>query len=83
MVGKDSRVMPPLVVGWYSDPVTVGAARYWHGQDWTDVVVWGDRTLHDPTPIAEVSPATNLDLRVNRRMETNRRRRVSQGMWTT
>jgi hypothetical protein len=45
--------MHPLVVGRYPHPVTAGAARYWHGQGWTDVVVRGDRTLHDPTPIAE------------------------------
>ncbi len=40
--------------GWYADPVAVGAARYWDGRAWTDVVSWGGNTKTDPTPIAEV-----------------------------
>ncbi len=44
----------PRSVGWYADPVTVGAARYWDGHGWTTSVAWGDRTLTDPTPLAEV-----------------------------
>jgi hypothetical protein len=40
--------------GWYADPVTVGAARYWDGRAWTDLVAWGGATRHDPTPLREV-----------------------------
>jgi Protein of unknown function (DUF2510) len=43
-----------MAQGWYPDPVTVGAARYWDGARWTDNVTWGERALQDPTPIAEV-----------------------------
>ena len=39
---------------WYADPVTVGAARYWDGRGWTDLVSWGGATRHDPTPLPEV-----------------------------
>jgi hypothetical protein len=40
--------------GWYADPVTVGAARYWDGREWTDEVAWGGRVIHDPTPLDRV-----------------------------
>ncbi len=42
------------LVGWYADPITVGAARYWDGRGWTDLVSWGGATSHDPTPLSEV-----------------------------
>ena len=40
--------------GWYADPVTVGAARYWDGRGWTSLVTWGATSLTDPTPLEEV-----------------------------
>ncbi len=44
----------PRPAGWFADPVTVGAARYWDGSSWTTLVAWGGRTFRDPTPLAEV-----------------------------
>jgi hypothetical protein len=40
--------------GWYADPVAVGAARYWDGRGWTDLVAWSGETRHDPTPLRDV-----------------------------
>ena len=51
----DKVVMGRRVVGWYADPVTVGAARYWDGRGWTDRVSWGGAVSHDPTPLREVA----------------------------
>lgn len=42
---------------WRADPMTVGAARYWDGHDWTDLVSWGGQVCHDPTPLARVRSA--------------------------
>ena len=50
----DEVVMGRRVVGWYADPITVGAARYWNGRGWTDRVSWGGAVSHDPTPLREV-----------------------------
>ena len=47
-------VMVRRSAGWYADPVTIGAARYWDGRGWTDLVSWGGATTHDSTPLAEV-----------------------------
>lgn len=41
--------------GWYHDPVTIGAARYWDGTRWTSRVAWGGIVSDDPTPLAEVA----------------------------
>jgi len=43
--------------GWYADPNRVGAARYWDGARWTDLVHANQVTYHDPTPITEVERA--------------------------
>ena len=46
--------------GWYADPVTVGAARYWNGRGWTTLVAWGGSRLTDPTPLEEVERRARL-----------------------
>jgi hypothetical protein len=46
--------MRTRLAGWYADPVTVGAARYWDGESWTDRVSWGSVIDRDRTPLEEV-----------------------------
>lgn len=48
------RLMGTRAAGWYADPVTVGAARYWDGRAWTTTVTWGGVVRTDPTPLSEV-----------------------------
>lgn len=49
-----------MKAGWYPDPVTVGAARYWDGAHWTTLVSWGDRVSKDSTPPEEVDRLSAL-----------------------
>lgn len=47
--------MVHVPAGWYPDPVTVGASRFWNGTGWTDQVAWGPQRLLDPTPLVDVT----------------------------
>jgi hypothetical protein len=49
-----SGCMGTRPAGWYADPVTVGAARYHDGRDWTHQVSWGGAVSYDRTPIDQV-----------------------------
>ncbi len=45
--------------GWYPDPSTVGAVRYWNGDEWTSFVCFGERSYRDPTPLVTVRAAAD------------------------
>jgi hypothetical protein len=64
--------MVQRAAGWYADPVTVGAARYWNGRGWTDSVSWGGTVTQDPTPVR---------LRIGRRHVAGRRRATFDRRW--
>lgn len=40
--------------GWLPDPINIGVARYWDGEDWTSWVAFGGRVEFDPTPLTRV-----------------------------
>lgn len=47
--------MGHVPAGWYPDPVTVGASRFWNGTEWTNQVAWGPQRVLDPTPLVDVT----------------------------
>ncbi len=45
------------MAGWYPDPVTLGATRYWDGRRWTSDVTYQGRQYRDATPLAVIEEA--------------------------